>query len=152
MSTLNTQLAYQEAAVGNAGPIDLIVMLYDIVARDLQRAAAAMETGDIELRTRHLKHGFLALEQLEVTVDQEKAGELAANMSRFYGMVRSQIMKAQFRQDPAILRELIRLLFNVREAWVELKGRLASGVSEPQRKTSGSFYEQPQVRSASWNS
>ena len=47
-------------------------------------------------------------------------------MSRFYSMLRSQMMKAQIQQDAAILRELIQLLFSVREAWVELNNRLAA--------------------------
>ena len=47
-------------------------------------------------------------------------------MSRFYSMLRAQMMKAQIEQDAGVLRELIQLLFSVREAWVELNSRLAA--------------------------
>ena len=126
MKTNRTELAYQEAAVRNASAIELVIMLYDILARDLHDAIAAMESGNIEGRSAKIKHGFLALQQLEGTLNMEEGGELATNMSRFYSMLRSQMLKAQVEQDGRILRELVELLFTVREAWAELNNRLAA--------------------------
>ena len=125
MSANRTQLAYQEAAVRSASAVELVVMLYDILARDLHGAIEAMEGGNIEGRTAKLKHGFLALQQLEGSLNLDEGGELISSLSRFYSMLRSQMMKAQIQQDPGVLRELIQLLFSVREAWVEVSGRLA---------------------------
>ena len=118
MNPNRTQVAYQEAAVRNANAIELVIMLYDILARDLHGAIEAMEAGSIEARTTKLKHGFLALQQLEGSLPTEEGGDLAAGMSRFYSMLRAQMMKAQVQQDPAILREIIQLLFSGREAWI----------------------------------
>jgi flagellar protein FliS len=123
MNANRTQIAYQEAAARNANSIELVVMLYDILSRDLQGAIEAMESGNIELRTAKLKHGFLALQQLEGSMDLEQGGDFVSNLSRFYSMLRSQMMTAQIRKDPAVLRELIQLLFSVREAWTELNTR-----------------------------
>jgi flagellar protein FliS len=123
MTGNHTQLAYQEAAVRNANAIELVVMLYDILVRDLQAAAEAIEAGSVELRTAKLKHGFLALQQLEGTLNLDSGSEYDINMSRFYSMLRAKMMTAQVRQDAAILRELIQLLFSVREAWSELNGQ-----------------------------
>jgi flagellar protein FliS len=130
MNAKRNQLAYQEAAVRNASAIELVIMLYDILARDLHAAIEAMEAGNIELRTAKVKHGLLALQQLEGTLNMDEGGELATNMSRFYSMMRGQMLKAQIRQDAAVLRELIQLLFSVREAWVELSNRLTTASSE----------------------
>ena len=129
------QLAYQEAAVGNANAIELVIMLYDILARDLHGAIEAMEAGKIELRSAKLKHGFLALQQLEGSLNMDGGGELAANMSRYYSMLRAQMMKAQIEQDAGVLRELVQLLFSVREAWVELNGRLAVSATQTVSQT-----------------
>ncbi len=87
MNAKQNQLAYQEAAVRNANPIDLVIMLYDILARDLHSAIEAMEAGNIELRSAKLKHGFLALQQLEGSVNMD-GGEMATSMSRYYSMLR----------------------------------------------------------------
>jgi flagellar secretion chaperone FliS len=129
MNAKRNQLAYQEAAVRNASAIDLVVMLYDILASDLHGAIEAIEADNIELRSAKVKHGFLVLQQLEGTLKMEE-GELATNMSRFYSMLRSQMITAQIQQDAAVLREVIQLLFTVREAWVELSNRLTTS-SEP---------------------
>src|SRR4051812_24859206 len=102
MNTNRTQIAYQEAAVRNANSIELVVMLYDILSRDLHGAIEAMESGNIELRTAKLKHGFLALQQLEGSLDLEQGGDFVSNLSRFYSMLRSQMMTAQIRKDPAV--------------------------------------------------
>src|SRR6266481_5374274 len=120
------QLAYQEAAVRSASAIELVIILYDILARDLHTAIEAMDAGKIDVRSAKLKHGFLVLQQLEGTLNREEGGELATGMSRFYSMLRSQMMKAQIQQDPGILRELVELLFSVREAWVEVSQRPAA--------------------------
>jgi flagellar secretion chaperone FliS len=130
MNAKRNQLAYQEAAVRNASAIELVIMLYDILARDLHAAIEAMEAGNIELRTAKVKHGLLALQQLEGTLNMDEGGELATKMSRFYSMMRGQMLKAQIQQDTAVLRELIQLLFSVREAWVELSNRLTTASSE----------------------
>ncbi len=132
MNANRNQLAYQEAAVRNASAIELVIMLYDILARDLHAAIVAMEAGNIELRSAKVKHGFLALQQLEGTLNMEEGGDLATHMSRFYSMLRRQMMKAQVDQDGGILRELVQLLFSVREAWAELNSRLAVPPQEAQ--------------------
>ena len=154
MNAKRNQLAYQEAAVRNASPIELVIMLYDILARDLHGAIEAMEAGNIELRSAKVKHGLLALQQLEGTLNMDEGGELATNMSRFYSMLRSQMMKAQVQQDAGILRELVQLLFNVREAWVEVSSRtmtssesaLAAAASTAPRPT----LDSGQIETASW--
>ena len=104
MNAKRNQLAYQETAVRNASAIELVIMLYDILARDLHAAIEAMEAGNIELRTAKVKHGLLALQQLEGTLNMDEGGELATNMSRFYSMMRGQMLKAQIQQDGAVLR------------------------------------------------
>ncbi len=135
MNANPNQLAYQEAAVRNAGTVDLVIMLYDILVRDLHAAIEAMDAGNIELRSAKLKHGFLALQQLEGTLNMDEGGELAINISRFYSMMRSQMMKAQMQQDAGILRELVQLIFSVREAWVEVNNRPPAAVSDAQIQT-----------------
>jgi len=154
MNPKRTQLAYQEAAVRNASAVELVIMLYDILAHDLQSAIEAMKAGNIEARTAKLKHGFLALQQLEGTLRLEEGGDLAAKLSRFYSMMRAQMMTAQTQQDPGILRELIQLLFSVREAWVEVNDRQAAGSEaamtqspSPARKPGD---DQEQSQTASW--
>src|SRR5437763_29382 len=95
-----------------------------------------------------IKHGFLALQQLEGSSPIDQGGDLAADMSRFYSMLRADMMKAQVQPDPAILREVIQLLFSVREAWVELNNRQTATPDVATAQAAPSAPEQAQ--SASW--
>ena len=123
-------------------------MLYDILARDLHGAIEAMEAGNIETRSAKLKHGFLALQQLEGSLNMDEGGDLAANMSRFYSMLRAQMMKAQIQQDAGDAAGVVQLLFSVREAWVELNSRQAA---IPEVDTAPASASAPaQAQSASW--
>jgi flagellar protein FliS len=158
MSANRTQLAYQEAAVRNASAVELVIMLYDILVRDLHGAIGALDGGDIEGRTGKLKHGFLVLQQLEGTLNLDEGGELASNMSRFYSMLRSQMMKAQIQQDPGVLRELVQLLCGVREAWVEVSRRTtvpseiarAQNSSPAYKPAAHPAHDSEQIQTASW--
>ena len=146
------QLAYQEAAVRNASGAELVIILYDILARDLQAAIETMEAGKIETRSAKLKHGFLVLQQLEGTLDLDGGGEFATNMSRFYSMMRGQMIKAQFQKNPAMLRQLIQLLFSVREAWVEVSDRQDStpAASPEIIPTTRPTYGEQETQTSSW--
>jgi flagellar protein FliS len=154
MSAKQNQLAYQEAAVRNANAIELVVILYDILARDLHSAIEAMKAGNIELRSSKLKHGFLALQQLEGTLNLDEGGDLEANMSRFYSMLRRQMIKAQVQQDAGVLDELIQLLFSVREAWAELNGRLMNSTQaaaeQAASQASKAVVGSEEIQTASW--
>jgi len=151
MNPQNSQLAYQEAVVRNASPIDLVIILYDVLARDLQKAISAMQAHHIEERSRHLKHGFLVLQQLDETLHVQQGGDLVGAMGKFYGMIRNQMMVAQVQQDPSVLQRVLELLFSVRESWMELKTRLAASDQGSSRQKPKSLYGETELRSESWN-
>ena len=113
-----------------------------------------MEAGDIEIRSAKLKHGFLALQQLEGTLNMDEGGKLGTNMSHFYSMLRSQMMKAQIQQDREVLRELVPLLFSVREAWVEVNNRLAApaevAIEQSPMPAPKPSQEPGQIQTANW--
>lgn len=127
---MNTQIAYQQAAVRNASAVELVIMLYDIMVRDLQQAIEAMHANHIELRTARLKHALLVLEQLEGSLNMDAGGSLAANLSRLYSLTRKQIMDAQMKRDPEILREMVRLLLDVRGAWAQVNNSSAPAADQ----------------------
>ena len=114
--------AYREAATQQASGAGLVIMLYDALIGDLRRAVAALEAGDIESRCRHLKHGFLVLQQLDGLLDMERGGVAAKNLRRFYGHLRSQMLLAQFDRSAAIFERQITLILEVRSAWQQVDG------------------------------
>ncbi len=113
-------IAYRQASIQQASTVGLVILLYDALAADLHRAIGAMQHGDIEQRCRHLKHGFLVLQQLDSLVDMERGGATARNLRRFYAHLRSQMLAAQFSQSPELLERQIAHLHEVRSAWQQV--------------------------------
>jgi flagellar secretion chaperone FliS len=121
--------SYRRAAVQEASPAGLVVILYDILVDDLQRAQAAIRAADIEQRSRCLKHALLALEILEGSLDLENGGVAAHSLAAFYGYVRHRILDAQFDGDERILADQIALILDVRQSWQTAES--ASLTSQP---------------------
>jgi len=127
MNAAFSQRSYRRAAVQEASPAGLVVILYDLLVDDLQAAIHAIRCDDIEERSRNLKHALLVLQLLEGTLDMEKGGAAACSLAAFYTYVRQQLLEAQFRNDEDVLAHQIALIFDVREAWRNIdKPRLAA--------------------------
>ena len=119
-------LAYRRAATQQASVVGLVIALYDTLAGDLQRAFAAMQGGEIEERTRQLKHGFSVLTQLDSLLDTERGGQAAVNLRRFYSHIREEMLRAQFTQEAFLLERASTLVVDVRGAWQEVDMRVAA--------------------------
>jgi flagellar secretion chaperone FliS len=112
--------SYRTMEVVGASSVGLVVMLYDRLMADLQRAIAAMQRQDIETRCAQLKHALLILQQLEAALDHQHGGEAARNLAAFYAYARGRIVEAQFASQPAILQKLIGYFRDVRAAWKQV--------------------------------
>ncbi len=120
MTKSKNELTYLRNAVQNATAVGLVVILYDILIADLKGAIAAIAQNNIDERSKQIKHAFLVIEQLEQSLDRENGGEAATNLSRFYSALRSNIMSAHVKVSSELLEHQIRLIFQVRGAWVQV--------------------------------
>jgi flagellar protein FliS len=117
MMKSKTELTYLRAAAQSASAVGLVIILYDLLVQDLEKAIAAR---DIETRTAEIKHSFLVLQQLEGSLDDENGGEPAKTLASFYAVLRCRILEGQIKASPEILREQIALVLDVREAWQQV--------------------------------
>ena len=117
MNWKETELSYRKAAIQNATSVGLVIIMYDMLAADLRRAIEAMNARDVEKRSAELKHAFLVLLQLEGSLDMEKGGQAARNLSRFYSVSRAKILEAHFKVSAEMLQRQIDLIVDVRSAW-----------------------------------
>jgi flagellar protein FliS len=114
--------AYREADVQGASPVEVVIMLYDVLARDLKRVIAAIRAGDVQERVNQSNHAFQVLQELECSLDMERGGSTAKDLSRFYSHVRAKLMEVQFKLNPALLERQIEMLMELRQGWVEAMG------------------------------
>ncbi|HEY0785031.1 MAG TPA: flagellar export chaperone FliS [Acidobacteriaceae bacterium] len=125
-------LAYKRASVQQASTVGLVIALYDTLNGNLTRAAAALDAGDVERRCAELVHGFKVLQQLDTMLDMERGGPAAANLRRFYTHLRGQMLVAQFKLAPQILRTQAALLIELREAWQQVDSQTHAAPSPSQ--------------------
>lgn len=120
MKQMNRERAYRDCAVSGATPIGWMVALFDRLALDLRRAAAAIRANDIETRCREMNHGFLVLGQLENWLDLETGGTSARQLAAFYAHLRANMIQASIMQMAQILDQQIDTLVTIRSRWQQL--------------------------------
>jgi flagellar protein FliS len=118
---MDARSSYRETAVRGASPVRLVICLYEQAIEDLRLAVIALERGDIEARTRGINHALMVIAQLQGSLDMERGGDVARNLSRFYGLVRAALTEAQLKQSGRILEQQISQLALVHEAWLEVE-------------------------------
>jgi flagellar secretion chaperone FliS len=132
---VDARISYREAAVRGASPVRLVICLYEQAIEDLRQAVVALEKGDIELRTRKINHAITVIGQLQGTLDMERGGEVARNLERFYGVIRSGLVQAQLKQSARVLEQQISQLVLVYEAWIEVE-RATDPLPKPAQESS----------------
>jgi flagellar protein FliS len=120
MKPSQTELSYRKSAIEGASSIGLIIVLFDTLAGDLRRAAAAIRKNDIEKRCRELNHAALVLGQLESWIDMNNGGESAQTLSGFYAYLRAKMMEAAGSKSAKLLETQIDMILHVRSAWQKL--------------------------------
>ena len=123
--------SYRETDVLTADPVGLVVVLYDILLKDLREAVWALKDGDIERRAAAVRHSLLVLQQLQGTLDMERGGVVAQNLDRFYNFTRAKLLEAQIKMSAEMFEQQITFVASIREAWQEVRrGQLAEQPTE----------------------
>ena len=73
----------------------------------------AIENGDVKDRCEQLGHAIKLVGALEVSLDNELAPELCANLVGLYGYVRSRLVDANLKGDAEPVQEAMDLIGEV---------------------------------------
>lgn len=117
----NARNSYRENDVRGANANRLVVLLHDQIIHDLVQAAYALEHNDIERRTRMLNHAILVIAHLQSPLDFTMGAKVAKDLDHFYNELRSNLMQAQFCSSRHVIRQQIRDVQELREAWIEVE-------------------------------
>ena len=99
-----TQAArYRETEVLTATPGQLVVLLFDHLLVSLRRAKTAMANAEFELQGVQLEKSRNILTELLVTLDLERGGEIAVNLSALYSFLLGELVQVGVRADAARL-------------------------------------------------
>jgi flagellar protein FliS len=111
---------YQEVEIKTATPTELVVLLYDTAIASLQKAQEHLAAGEIELRVRCLNRATAILTELQANLNFEAGGQISFSLERLYIYMKDRVFQANLQQEAAPLKECVRLLLSLREAWAEV--------------------------------
>ena len=109
---------YLSNMASTASPARLLVMLYDRLGLDLERAVEAQDRGDHTAAGPHLLHAQDIVLELQTSLRID-AWDGAARLSGIYTWLHSEMVRANVRRDVAATRGCLQLVLRLADAWRE---------------------------------
>jgi flagellar protein FliS len=122
----NPYLAYQQQSVMTASPGDLTLMLYNGCLSFLGRAEIAMARQDVEGAHNALLRVQDIVAELMATLDPQY--EVSQGLRAIYDYLCYRLVEANISKDPAIVKECLGLVTELRDTWAEA-ARLSRGLA-----------------------
>jgi len=119
--------SYQSTAVSTASGERLILLAYEGVIKFIKQAKKAIENGDTLSKVDKLSRSLGIIDELAVSLDMERGGEISERLAMLYDYIMRQIIKANVESSTEILDEILPLLNTLHEAWVEASDKSKTG-------------------------
>jgi flagellar protein FliS len=125
MSAASLRARYLGDSIATASPQRLLVMLYDRLALDLERAQTALTDGDRAAANTLLQHAQEIVLELHdsLRVDVWDGGP---RLAAIYTWLHAELVKANVRGNARIVADCQRIVEPLRDAWTEAAASLAS--------------------------
>ena len=134
MVMLNTrpQDAYRKQDVLTAGPVDLIVMLYDALKKNIVLGKRGIEKKDVPGAHKYLIKAQMILTELINSLDMNY--EISEELMGLYEFALRGLAEANMHKDVEPLDPIIEMVDSIREAWKEIssmnRGQMQLGLGE----------------------
>jgi len=113
-----------QTSVEGSSPHHLIVLLMSGARKAILTARGGMEERNVALKGSAITQAIdIILNGLRASLDLEKGGEIAANLSALYDYMARRLLRANLHNDVAALDEVLRLLTEIQEAWESIGDR-----------------------------
>ena len=73
---------------------------------------------EVKAKSKALNKAVNVITALADSLDMEKGGEISNNLSKLYEFINMRLLNANLNNDPLMLDEAVRVLNELREAWV----------------------------------
>ena len=110
--------AYMGGMVSTASPARLLVMLFERLGADVDRAIAAQECGDFAAAGQHLLHAQEIVLELRSSLNHD-TWDGAARLDTIYGWLYRELVRANVSRDVAVTQDCKRIVDPLVETWRE---------------------------------
>ena len=125
MSAAALRARYLGDTVATASPQQLLVMLYDRLALDLERGQAALIAGDRETASEQLQHAQEIVMELQSSL-QVDAWEGGPRLASLYTWLLTELITANVKGDLRRVGDCRKIVEPLRDAWREAAASLGS--------------------------
>ena len=124
MSSASLRARYLGDSVATSSPQQVLVMLYDRLALDLERAQKAVAAGEREAASEQLQHAqAIVLELLSCL--QVDAWEGGPRLAALYNWLIGEMMRANVKADANRVASCLQVVEPLRDAWRQAAASLA---------------------------
>jgi len=122
MVMINTrpQDAYRKQDVLTAGPVDLIVMLYDALKKNIVLGKRSIMKKDVPNAHKSLMKAQMILTELINSLDMNY--QISEELLDLYEFALKSIAEANMHKDAEPLEPIIEMVDSIRDAWKEISG------------------------------
>jgi len=117
MSYASQTSSYREMEIHAASPERLLVIVFEQLVVNLERARIAMERNDVELRVASLRRARGLVAELLSTLDFEKGGALAIELADLYQFLLKELVDIGRRGDVRTMRKLVNIATHLRDGF-----------------------------------
>jgi flagellar secretion chaperone FliS len=118
-------------AVADTHPHALVLTLFDAALERMHAARACIERGETRRMAGLLHAAVILVAELRGSLDVQKGGPLAQNLSNLYEYITRRLMHANLNSDAGAVTEVVGLLVEIRGAWAaigpEVRAQSAAG-------------------------
>ena len=125
MSAASLRARYMGDAVTTATPQRLLVMLYDRLTLDLERAQAALAAGDRGEAGTQLQHAQDIVLELRSSL-QVDAWESGPRLAALYSWLLGELVQANVKADRNRVASCLQVVEPLRDAWRQAAASLAA--------------------------
>ena len=125
MSTASLRARYLGDRVATASPQQLLVMLYDRLALDLERGEDMLVRGDREGASAQIQHAQDIIIELRATLKVE-LWEGGPRLAALYAWLLQELIQAHVKGDVRRVRDCRKVVEPLRDAWREAAASLAA--------------------------
>ena len=136
----NPYAVYQTTAVKTASQGKLVVMLYQGLERELTSASNNFGNTDklpaakIEDFGKHIMKAQEIINELQVSLDMDKGGQIAQNLMSLYVYFNKELMSVSINQDKGKLITVLEMIKQLGSAWEAASANTAAdSVPQAQR-------------------
>jgi flagellar secretion chaperone FliS len=123
MTIRNPRETYLAASVSTASPSQLLVMLYERLVMDVERAADALRRGEPSQAHEPLLHAQEIVLELNASLDQ-KAWDGAPGLASLYDYLHHELIRANIGKDLKIAEFCLQTVTTLRDTWRDAAGSL----------------------------